>query len=432
MFFVANSLSAANKLLIRCAWAGTAAFASTGYGSSWGPGTCPATFTSIGLDPSRPSPSATPASPRGGHYPSCDHPGTCPATFTSTASLKTAVKAYNTDPAAATAEYGLIADWDVSAVTDMSSLFYGLKNFNADISSWDTSGVTDMARMFQSAGAFNQPLSFDTSSVTTMIYMFYDASAFNQPLSFDTSGVINMARMFESASAFNQPLSFDTSSVTDMGSMFNRASVFNQPLSFDTSSVTNMYMMFLIAGAFNQPLSFDTSSVTNMGSMFEAANSLSAANKLLIRCAWAGTSAFASAGYGSSWGSGTCSALKAAVQAFDNVFTSTAELRTAAQEYNANKPTAIATYGPIADWDVSAVTDMSYLFYYLKDFNADISSWDTSGVTIMYQMFKGASAFNQPLSFDTSSVTNMGFMFNSASAFNQPLSFDTSSVTNMG
>ena len=104
--------------------------------------------SSIGLDPSRPSPSATPASPRGGHYPSCDHPGTCPATFTSTAALKMAVQAYNTDPAAATAEYGLITDWDVSAITDMSSLFKDLKDFNADISNWDTSGVTSMYAMF--------------------------------------------------------------------------------------------------------------------------------------------------------------------------------------------------------------------------------------------------------------------------------------------
>ena len=46
------------------------------------------------------------------------------------------------------------------------------------------------------------------------------------------------------------------------------------------------------ATAFNQPLSFDTSSVTTMGIMFYNANSLSAANKLLIRCAWAGTAAF--------------------------------------------------------------------------------------------------------------------------------------------
>jgi len=40
MFYGANSLSNANKLLIRCAWAGTSAFASAGYGSDWGPGSC--------------------------------------------------------------------------------------------------------------------------------------------------------------------------------------------------------------------------------------------------------------------------------------------------------------------------------------------------------------------------------------------------------
>ena len=107
----ANSLSNANKLLIRCAWAGTSAFASAGYGSSWGP-------------------------------------GTCPATFTDKASLKTAVQAYNANPTAATATYGPVANWDVSGITDMSQLFYNLKNFNADISNWDTSGVTNMGQMF--------------------------------------------------------------------------------------------------------------------------------------------------------------------------------------------------------------------------------------------------------------------------------------------
>ena len=44
-------------------------------------------------------------------------------------------------------------------------------------------------------------------------------------------------------------------------------------------------------------------------------------------------------------------------------------------------------YGPIADWCVSAITDMSYLFNGLRNFNADISSWDTSSVTTMSHMF---------------------------------------------
>jgi surface protein len=39
-----------------------------------------------------------------------------------------------------------------------SELFYGLQNFNADISNWNTSSVTNMASMF----LFNQPLSLST------------------------------------------------------------------------------------------------------------------------------------------------------------------------------------------------------------------------------------------------------------------------------
>ena len=70
-------------------------------------------------------------------------------TFTTTASLKVAVQAYNANPAAATATYGLIADWDVSAVSDMSGLFEALEDFNADVSSWNTSGVTAMDSMFK-------------------------------------------------------------------------------------------------------------------------------------------------------------------------------------------------------------------------------------------------------------------------------------------
>ena len=92
------------------------------------------------------------------------------------------------------------------------------------------------------------------------------------------------------------------------------------------------------------------------------------------------------------------------------IFTSKADLQTAVQAYDANSTDAIASHGPIAGWDVSAITDMSFLFSGLQNFNADISSWDTSRVTSMVGMFY-ASAFNQPLSFDTSQVTDMDGMF---------------------
>ena len=70
-----------------------------------------------------------------------------------------------------------------------------------------------------------------------------------------------------------------------------------------------------------------------------------------------------------------------------NAFTSTAELRTALVEYDANATTATMMYDAIADWDVSAITSMNGLFKELTNINVDISDWNTSGVTDMSNMF---------------------------------------------
>ena len=81
----------------------------------------------------------------------------------------------------------------------------------------------------------------------------------------------------------------------------------------------------------------------------------------------------------------------------------------------------------IGDWDVSSVTDMSYVFYgnaeqgnYVhgaERFNGDISKWDVSRVTNICTMFSYTKSFNGDISkWDVSRVTNMAFMFNSALA----------------
>ena len=44
--------------------------------------------------------------------------------------------------------YGAMNTWDVSLITDMSSLFDGKQNFNEDISNWDVSNVTNMLVCF--------------------------------------------------------------------------------------------------------------------------------------------------------------------------------------------------------------------------------------------------------------------------------------------
>merc|ERR1719362_1871832 len=51
-------------------------------------------------------------------------------------------------------------------------------------------------------------------------------------------------------------------------------------------------------------------------------------------------------------------------------------------------------HGPIGEWDVSRVTDMSGLFFRGTSFNGDISKWDVSSVTRIASMFHSAAAFN--------------------------------------
>ena len=103
-----------------------------------------------------------------------------------------------------------ISTWDVSAVTDMSSMFWGVSSFNQDIGAWDVSNVTLMTGMFGGASSFNQDIgAWDVSNVIDMQGMFQEASSFNQEIgAWDVSNVTNMHAMFISASSFNQDISY--------------------------------------------------------------------------------------------------------------------------------------------------------------------------------------------------------------------------------
>jgi len=104
------------------------------------------------------------------------------------------------------------------------------------------------------------------------------------------------------------------------------------------------------------------------------------------------------------------------------------DLRTAVSEWLDNPASAKIIYGEISDWDVSEVTDMSYLFGFdgtagsSNDFNDDISSWDVSSVTTMYGMFNVNQVFNQNISsWNVSSCMNFAYMLHDAKNFNQTL-----------
>jgi len=77
---------------------------------------------------------------------------------------------------------------------------------------------------------------------------------------------------------------------------------------------------------------------------------------------------------------------------------------------------------PIRCWDVSKVTTMSGMFYYAASFNQTIADWNVSKVITMNTMFYSAAKFNQAIgNWNVTKVTNMNTMFYSATNFNQPI-----------
>ena len=77
----------------------------------------------------------------------------------------------------------------------------------------------------------------------------------------------------------------------------------------------------------------------------------------------------------------------------------------------------------IGGWDVSNVTNMTYMFSNADAFNQDIGGWDVSNVYSIQWMFAYNDSFNQDISnweVDPDAWTD--YTFWNATAFNQDLS----------
>ena len=139
-----------------------------------------------------------------------------------------------------------IGDWDVSRVTNMSNLFYGMNDFNEPLNNWKVSKVNNMRNMFALCSEFNQPLSdWDVSNVENMASMFSKCEKFNQDLSkWNVSKVSNMSFMFSSCKNFNQDLSkWNVSEVKDMSYMFYKCTNFSKPLNWEINKNTDVNSM---------------------------------------------------------------------------------------------------------------------------------------------------------------------------------------------
>jgi surface protein len=162
-------------------------------------------------------------------YSSAPPAGSTPLT---NSNFSTARDLWFTNQAQAEATYGLIGNWNTTAVTMLDNAFkvtsVVTNTFNEDISNWDTSNVISMNKVFTNSSSFNQDISsWDTSKVTRIGQMFYNASSFNQPIgSWNVANVTNLWNSFNGANNFNQDLSsWNVNKVSNMDSLLVNTSL---------------------------------------------------------------------------------------------------------------------------------------------------------------------------------------------------------------
>jgi surface protein len=332
--------------------------------------------------------------------------------FSNKTDLLEAVTAWDTSSSSATHQYGDINTWDVSAVTDMSSLFKDKVNIDSlDLSSWDVSNVTTMERIFQGCTELDSITfgsSFDTSNVTNMKYMFSDCQKLStlDVSSFDTSEVTDMTGMFDAckaATSITFGTVFDASKVTDMMSMFDKCyslaslDLSNLKTSTELLSMQKMFGDCRALTSITFGTNIDTSNVTDMRRVFAGCTGL-----LSLDLTHFDTSN---------------------VNEMEEMFANCTSLTD-------------LDLGP--NFDTSSVnSDMSSMFRSLESIaSLDLGSkFDTSGVgrtSSMFQHCKKLTSLDLGSKFDTSSVTEMGAMFLGCSVLSSLTlggNFGTSNVT---
>ena len=348
---------------------------------------------------------------------------------------------------------------DTSLVTDAYATFLNSSvDSTGNPAGWDMSNVTNMSSMFQNATAFDQPIgTWDVRNVVDMSGLFKGASIYNQDLSAwgsDLVGVTNMQSVFDSATLYNQDLStWDMSTASDMDAMFRNASAFNQDIgSWDVGQAVSMSSMFDSATAFDQDLTgWCVNLISSEPNFFDDNSAFQPANHPVWGTCPGQTYSgefYWTSGSSSMVLKGTMSQAGTVTQPDGSTFViGPGNWTKTIRQYGTyqlpmQSMTALSfedqdshDFGFAPDFYTGSLTTMYRMFYGADRFdNSDISGWDTGNVTNMVEFAASNRRFNTPIgTWDTSNVTNMSSAFFGSFRFNQDInSWNTSSVTDIG
>jgi len=329
----------------------------------------------------------------------------------------------------------------------MESMFNVASKFNRDISGWNVSKVTNFASMFRLAIAYNNGDNLNTNPITSI----QGLDGWN----INTTSSVTMFGMFLFTNVFNRPLaSWNMTRVNNTNLMFRDALKFNQPLSnweragSTLANVTNMSGMFCNAYEFNQSIgNWNVSSVVKFGDgsdggMFSNARAFNNGDDTYPLSNWS-INSVNSVTMAYMFSSNTTSIFNKDISTWNMTkVTNTSFMFSGTYAFNQ----------PIGNWErtgstLANVTNMAGMFSSAILFNQDISSWNVGKVITFASMFSGATAFNSGANTNTNPVTgltgidgwsintvssvSMNQMFSNATSFNQDISsWNVTKVTN--
>ena len=365
---------------------------------------------------------------------------------------------------------------DLTAVTNLSSMFRFASLANPDTTFWDVSHVTTMHSMFRSASAANPNTSnWNTSNVTLMTDMFRNAISANPDVSsWDITQVTDMGLMFDNVTL--PTVDYDAMLIHFSNQNISNAVVFNGGNSqYCSIPAQNARASLMTKGwtindgnqcANNDPLNdfvftvISNNSPTDSGGFtipttgatykynvdcnndgsFEAIaatgdytcdySSLGGAGTYTIRIQDAKGDKtgfhridFATSTEGdeiidiSQWGTSVWSTMQGAFTQTSNLQISATDAPDLSQvtslEDMFNLSISLTTVG--SNWNTSNITNMNRVFYFATNAQPQTSSWVTGNVNFMAEMFKGAfSAQPDTSNWNTANVKNMAEMFNQA------------------
>jgi len=308
-----------------------------------------------------------------------------------------------------------VSGWDVSKITDMSYMFYGvnIKTGGLDLSSWNTSSVTDLSSIFNGIELLDTDVTkrvIDVSNwvntkVTTMFAMFYKANI-NKLICTgfkSTSALTNISSMFGyfvcDSSQDLDLSSMDVSGVTTARTVFQNITVNSiNTTGWNTSAMKYIDRMFASITVPNLDLShWDVSALINIS--YE---------ELFYRAKISGTLNI------SNWNAPNITSAKNMFDASDIGTITSTGFNTSAiayMSYMFQNATNCISFNDSAT-DTSNVTDMSYMFQGFKGTTLDLTGFDTSSVTTMTSMFNGCETPSIDCSgFSGAALTNADRMF---------------------